>query len=55
VASLVACRVAFLVAAVFCLAGVAFALAIREADAAATIPARRPRRGLSSSRAEGRT
>jgi EmrB/QacA subfamily drug resistance transporter len=44
VANLTAYRVAFLVAAVICLAGVASALSIRDADAAATIPRRRRRR-----------
>jgi hypothetical protein len=45
VANLDAYRAAFLVAAAFCLAGVPFALLISDADAAATIPARRrPRR-----------
>lgn len=34
-------RAAFAVAAVLCLAGVPFALRIRDADAAATIPVRR--------------
>jgi EmrB/QacA subfamily drug resistance transporter len=43
VANLDAYRAAFLVAAAFCLAGVPFALSIRDADAAATIPARRAR------------
>jgi MFS family permease len=41
VASLTAYRVAFLVAAAFCLAGIASALTIHDADAAATIPSRR--------------
>jgi EmrB/QacA subfamily drug resistance transporter len=41
VANLTAYRVAFLVAAAVCLAGIAFALSIRDADAASTIPARR--------------
>ncbi len=41
VAHLTAYRVAFLVAAAFCLAGVASALSIHDADAAATIPSRR--------------
>jgi MFS family permease len=41
VANLTAYRIAFLVAAAFCLAGIASALTIRDADAAATIPARR--------------
>jgi EmrB/QacA subfamily drug resistance transporter len=40
VANLGAYRAAFVVAAAFCLAGVPFALSIRDADAAATIPAR---------------
>jgi EmrB/QacA subfamily drug resistance transporter len=40
VANLAAYRVTFLVAAAVCLAGVAPALSIRDADAAATIPAR---------------
>jgi MFS family permease len=40
-ANLTAYRIAFLVAAAFCLAGVAFALSIHDADAAATIPSRR--------------
>ncbi|MDT7568963.1 MAG: hypothetical protein QOG76_7587, partial [Pseudonocardiales bacterium] len=34
-------RAAFLVAAALCLAGIAFALSIRDVDAAGTIPARR--------------
>jgi MFS family permease len=41
VAHLTAYRIAFLVAAAFCLAGVASALSIHDADAAATIPSRR--------------
>jgi len=41
VANLTAYRIAFLVAAAFCLAGVAFALSIHDADAAATMPTRR--------------
>ena len=41
VASLTAYRIAFLIAAAFCLAGVASALSIHDADAAATIPSRR--------------
>jgi EmrB/QacA subfamily drug resistance transporter len=41
VANLTAYRVAFLVAAAFCLAGIASALSIHDTDAAATIP-RRP-------------
>jgi EmrB/QacA subfamily drug resistance transporter len=41
VANLTAYRIAFLVAAAFCLAGAAFALSIHDADAAATIPSRR--------------
>ena len=44
VANLAAYRITFLVAAAVCLAGVASALTIRDADAAATIPARRGRR-----------
>ncbi len=44
VANLAAYRITFLVAAVICLAGVVPALSIRDSDAAATIPARRPRR-----------
>jgi predicted MFS family arabinose efflux permease len=44
VANLTSYRITFLVAAAVCLAGVAFALSIRDADAAATIPARRGRR-----------
>ncbi len=44
VANLAAYRITFLVAAAVCLAGVAWALTIRDADAAATIPARRARR-----------
>jgi EmrB/QacA subfamily drug resistance transporter len=44
-ANLDAYRAAFLAAAAFCLAGVPFALSISDADAAATIPARRARRG----------
>jgi EmrB/QacA subfamily drug resistance transporter len=42
-ANLTAYRITFLVAAAICLAGVASALSIRDADAAATIPARRRR------------
>ncbi len=41
VANLTAYRIAFLVAAAFCLAGVASALSIHDADAAATMPGRR--------------
>ena len=41
VANLTAYRIAFLVAAAFCLAGVASALSIHDTDAAATIPSRR--------------
>jgi EmrB/QacA subfamily drug resistance transporter len=41
VANLTAYRIAFLIAAAFCLAGVASALSIHDADAAATIPGRR--------------
>jgi len=41
VANLTAYRVAFLVAAAFCLVGVPCALSIRDSDAARTIPARR--------------
>ena len=41
VANLTAYRIAFLIAAGFCLAGVASALSIHDADAAATIPSRR--------------
>ena len=41
VANLAAYRVAFLIAAAFCLAGIASALTIHDADAAATIPSRR--------------
>ena len=44
VANLAAYRITFLVAAMVCLTGVASALMIRDADAAATIPVRRPRR-----------
>ena len=43
VANLTAYRAAFLAAAAICLCGVACSLAIRDADAAATIPARRQR------------
>jgi EmrB/QacA subfamily drug resistance transporter len=43
VANLAAYRITFLVAAAICLAGLASALSIRDADAAATIPARRQR------------
>jgi hypothetical protein len=43
VAHLAAYRVAFLIAAAFCLAGIASALSIHDSDAAATIPVRRPR------------
>jgi hypothetical protein len=38
--------VAFLVAAAVCLCAVACSLSIRDADAAATIPARRGRPGI---------
>ncbi len=41
VANLTAYRIAFLVAAAFCLAAVVSALSIRDADAASTIPSRR--------------
>jgi MFS family permease len=41
VVNLTAYRIAFLIAAAFCLAGVAFALSIHDADAVATIPSRR--------------
>jgi hypothetical protein len=44
VASLAGYRITFLVAAAVSPAGVASALSIRDADAAATIPARRNRR-----------
>jgi EmrB/QacA subfamily drug resistance transporter len=44
VANLTAYRAAFLVAAALCLAGIAFALSIRDVDAAGTIPARRGQR-----------
>jgi EmrB/QacA subfamily drug resistance transporter len=44
VANLTAYRVTFLVAAAVCLTGIAAALSIRDADAAATIPQRRARR-----------
>ena len=44
VPNLTAYHVAFLVAAALCLAGVACALSIKDADAAATIPPRRRRR-----------
>jgi EmrB/QacA subfamily drug resistance transporter len=44
VANLTAYRAAFLVAAALCLAGIAFALSIRDVDAAGTIPARRRQR-----------
>ncbi|MGH3275679.1 MAG: DHA2 family efflux MFS transporter permease subunit, partial [Streptosporangiaceae bacterium] len=43
-ANLAAYRITFLVAAVVCLAGVAPALSIRDLDAAASIPSRRPGR-----------
>ena len=43
VANLAAYRITFLVAAAVCLVGLASALSIRDADAAATIPARRQR------------
>jgi MFS family permease len=46
VANLTAYRVAFLVAAAVALCGVACSLSIRDADAAATMPARRGRRDL---------
>lgn len=39
-ANLTAYRAAFLTAAAICLAGVAFSLSIRDADAASTIPRR---------------
>ena len=45
VPNLIAYRVAFLVAAAVCLCAVACSLSIRDADAAATIPARRGRPG----------
>jgi EmrB/QacA subfamily drug resistance transporter len=48
VANLTAYRLAFLVAAAFCLAGVACALSIHDSDAARTIPARRGRRATGS-------
>ncbi len=41
VANLTAYKITFLVAAVFCLAAIASALTIHDADAAATIPSRR--------------
>ena len=47
-ANLTAYRVTFLVAAAICLAGVASALSIRDADAAATIPVRRRRRAVAA-------
>ena len=47
VANLAAYRITFLVAAAVCLVGVASALSIRDADAAATIPARRRPRAAS--------
>ena len=50
VANLTAYRATFLVAAVVTLAAVPAALAIRDADAAATIPPRRGRRGASGAR-----
>jgi hypothetical protein len=40
VANLTAYRIAFLIAAAICLCGVAWALSIRDADAASTIPRR---------------
>jgi EmrB/QacA subfamily drug resistance transporter len=43
VANLTAYRAAFLAAAAVCLCGAAFSLSIRDADAAASIPARKPR------------
>jgi len=46
VANLAAYRITFLVAAAVCLAGLASALSIRDADAAATIPARRRLRAV---------
>jgi EmrB/QacA subfamily drug resistance transporter len=46
VANLAAYRITFLVAAAVCLAGLASALSIRDADAAATIPARRRPRAV---------
>ncbi len=49
VANLTAYRVAFLVAAVFCLAGVPFALSIRDADAARTI-VRRPAKAAAAAK-----
>ena len=44
VANLTAYRITFLVAAAFCLAGIAVALTIHDADAAESIPPRRSRR-----------
>jgi len=46
VANLAAYRITFLVAAAVCLVGLASALSIRDADAAATIPARHRRRAV---------
>ena len=46
VANLAAYRITFLVAAAVCLVGLASALSIRDADAAATIPARRRLRAV---------
>jgi EmrB/QacA subfamily drug resistance transporter len=48
-ANLTAYRVTFLVAAAVCLAGVASALSIHDADAARTIPPRRRRRAVTDS------
>jgi hypothetical protein len=52
VANLAAYRITFLVAAAVCLVGVASALTIRDADAAATIPARRGRRAVAAEAAQ---
>jgi predicted MFS family arabinose efflux permease len=49
-ANLIAYRTALGTAAVFCLAGLPFALSIRDADAAATIPGRSPRKSVSPPR-----
>jgi EmrB/QacA subfamily drug resistance transporter len=53
VANLAAYRITFLVAAAVCLVGVASALTIRDAEAAATIPARRGRRAVAPEAAQG--
>jgi EmrB/QacA subfamily drug resistance transporter len=54
VANLTAYRVAFLVAAAICLAGIPCALSIRDSDAARTIPARRGTRRAAEAASAGR-